>query len=195
MIPVEENEVESGSLNIFEYKNISGWRSIPRRGAEPNTEMPYIFNSAFRKIVQQCSTELHQIFILSIQIHLKKTLVKMVVLKFADFLLRPSDAWKLRYYVPLKCQEPITQWHGSISQTDSSTALLKAPMFVTRDIISVHLGLPFTWVEIPKMWSTNVPCIYTFFGGQQTFLSDLPPAPTYIPSKMRYEDLAAVDHI
>lgn len=45
---------------------------IPRRGAEPNTEISYILNSADRNIVQQCSTELPQIFILSTQIHLKK---------------------------------------------------------------------------------------------------------------------------
>jgi hypothetical protein len=59
-------------LIFFNIKTYQDGDQFPRRGAETNTEMSYILNSADMKIVQQCSTELHQIFLLSTQIHLKK---------------------------------------------------------------------------------------------------------------------------
>lgn len=59
-------------LILMNIKIYQDYNQFPRRGAETNTDMSYTLNSADSKTVQQCSTELHQIFILSTKIHLKK---------------------------------------------------------------------------------------------------------------------------
>jgi hypothetical protein len=100
-------------------------------------------------------------------------MVEMVVSqKFAGFLLRPSDSWKCPFQMS-GTNYPMTWWHIPDTLLNH---FVQDFHVCNRSHLLGSLGLPFIWVEISKMQSTNASCIHTF-SGTADLVSDLPPHP------------------